>query len=92
MFSSIPGNSNGHIPLIETVGDILVPDINQATGLATGNGQIGAFSVLDSPFGGEVRITGRIGEPAEQLRRRSDAVQVPRRGIRPGAVQHVARR
>ena len=28
-------------------------------------------------------------KPAEQLRRRSNAVQVPRRGIRSGAVQHV---
>jgi hypothetical protein len=58
-----PGKVEGHIPLIETVGDILVPDIDPATGLATGNGQIGAFSVVDSPFGGEVRITGRIGNP-----------------------------
>ena len=58
-----PGKVEGHIPLIETVGDILVPDIDPATGLATGDGQIGAFSVVDSPFGGEVRITGRIGNP-----------------------------
>lgn len=58
-----PGTLEGHIPLIETVGDILVPDIHPLTGLATGDGQIGAFSVLDSPFGGEVRITGRIGNP-----------------------------
>ena len=63
VFSSTPGQLEGHIPLIETVGDILVPDINPANGLATGDGQIGAFSVLDSPFGGEVRITGRIGNP-----------------------------
>jgi hypothetical protein len=58
-----PGEVVGHIPLIETVGDIGVDDISQVTGLATGDGQIGAFSVLDSPFGGEVRITGRIGDP-----------------------------
>jgi hypothetical protein len=58
-----PGKLEGHIPFIETVGDILVPDINPTNGLATGDGQIGAFSVLDSPFGGEVRITGRIGNP-----------------------------
>lgn len=58
-----PGKLEGHIPLIESVGDILVPDINPVNGLATGDGQIGAFSVLDSPFGGEVRITGRIGNP-----------------------------
>lgn len=58
-----PGKLVGHIPLIETVGDIGVDDINQVTGLATGNGQIGAFSVLDSPFGGTVTLTGRIGDP-----------------------------
>jgi len=58
-----PGALVGHIPLIETVGDIGVNDIDQATGLATGDGQIGAFSVLDSPFGGVVTITGRIGNP-----------------------------
>jgi hypothetical protein len=49
--------------LIETVGDILVPDINPANGLATGPGQIGNFSTFESPFGQEVRITGRIGNP-----------------------------
>jgi hypothetical protein len=58
-----PGALEGHIPLMETVGDILVSDINPLTGLATGDGQIGAFSVVDSPFGGEVRISGRIGNP-----------------------------
>ena len=58
-----PGALVGHIPLIETVGDIGVNDIDQITGLATGDGQIGAFSVLDSPFGGVVTLTGRIGNP-----------------------------
>ena len=58
-----PGALVGHIPLIETVGDIGVNDIDQTTGLATGDGQIGAFSVLESPFGGAVTITGRIGNP-----------------------------
>jgi hypothetical protein len=58
-----PGELVGHIPLIETVGDIGVDDIDQFTGLATGNAQIGAFSVLHSPFGGVVTITGRIGDP-----------------------------
>jgi hypothetical protein len=58
-----PGLLVGHTPLIETVGDIGVDDINQFSGLATGNGQIGAFTVLDSPFGGVVTITGRIGDP-----------------------------
>ncbi len=58
-----PGPLVGHIPLIETVGDIGVDDIDQISGLATGSAQIGAFSVLDSPFGGVVTITGRIGDP-----------------------------
>jgi hypothetical protein len=58
-----PGPLVGHIPLMETVGDIGVDDINQVNGLATGPAQIGSFSVLDSPFGGVVTITGRIGDP-----------------------------
>ncbi len=58
-----PGVLKGHIPLIETVGDIAVNEINQGSGLATGPAEIGAFSVLDSPFGGTVTITGRIGDP-----------------------------
>ena len=58
-----PGALEGHIPLIETVGDISVSDIDGVTGLATGDAEIGAFSVVDSPFGGVVTITGRIGLP-----------------------------
>jgi len=60
-----PGPLAGHIPLIETVGDISVPEINPATGLATGDGEIGNFTVLHSPFGGTVTITGEIGDPPE---------------------------
>lgn len=60
-----PGKLVGHIPLIETVGDISVPEINQSNGLATGDGQIGTSNVLDSPFGGVVTITGEIGDPPE---------------------------
>ena len=56
----------GHVPLIETVGDIGVNDIG-AAGLATGDGQIGHFSVLDSPFGGVVTITGHIGDPPDSF-------------------------
>jgi len=62
-----PGKAAGHTPLIETVGDIGVDDINQFTGLATGDGQIGGFSVLQSPFGGTVTITGRIGDPPDSF-------------------------
>jgi hypothetical protein len=60
-----PGALVGHIPLIETVGDLSVPEINPATGLATGDGEIGNFTVLNSPFGGVVTITGEIGDPPE---------------------------
>lgn len=62
-----PGKLVGHIPLIETVGDIGVDDIDQVTGLASGAGQIGGFNVVQSPFGGEVRLTGRIGDPPDSF-------------------------
>lgn len=62
-----PSKIAGHAPLIETVGDIGVNDINQFTGLATGDGQIGGFSVIQSPFGGTVTITGRIGDPPDSF-------------------------
>lgn len=62
-----PGKLEGHIPLIETVGDIGVDDIDPLTGLATGVGQIGSFSVVQSPFGGVVTITGRIGNPPDSF-------------------------
>jgi hypothetical protein len=62
-----PGKIEGHTPLIETVGDIGVNDIDPFTGLATGNGVIGSFPVLDSPFGGVVTLTGRIGNPPDSF-------------------------
>ena len=60
-----PGKLVGHVPIIETVGDVSVPEINPVTGLATGDGEIGNFTVLHSPFGGVVTITGEIGDPPE---------------------------
>ena len=60
-----PGLLVGHVPVIDTVGDLVVANINQVTGLATGQGEIGLFTVLDSPFGGEVTITGEIGDPPD---------------------------
>ncbi len=62
-----PGELTGHIPLIETVGDMGVDDIDQITGLATGNGVIAAFAASQSPFGGVVTITGRIGDPPDSF-------------------------
>ena len=58
-----PGELVGRIPVMETIGDVGIDDINQTNGLATGSGVIGSFSVNQSPFGGEVTITGRIGDP-----------------------------
>ncbi len=58
-----PGELVGRIPIMETIGDVGIDDINQGDGLATGSGVIGNFSVNQSPFGGEVTITGRIGDP-----------------------------
>jgi hypothetical protein len=60
-----PGPLVGHVPVIDTIGDIAVAHINQGTGLATGQGEVGFFNVLDSPFGGEVTITGEIGDPPD---------------------------
>lgn len=62
-----PGELVGHIPLIESVGDIGVDDIDQANGLATGSGIITGISANQSPFGGQVAITGRIGDPPDSF-------------------------
>jgi hypothetical protein len=61
-----PGTGVGHIPLIETVGDVPINRIDQGTGLATGNLEIASsVFVNQSPFGGEVTITGEIGLPPD---------------------------
>ncbi|HBB33231.1 MAG TPA: hypothetical protein DDZ80_11745 [Cyanobacteria bacterium UBA8803] len=52
-------------PLIETVGSMGVGSINAATGLATGSALLAGFVAKDSPFGGEVVITGHIGNPTD---------------------------
>lgn len=62
-----PGKLTGHIPVIETVGNMGIDDIEQATGLATGNGVGAAFTANQSPFGGVVKITGRIGDPPDSF-------------------------
>lgn len=63
-----PGTGTGHVALIETVGDVPVNHINQSTGLATGNLEIAnTVSVNQSPFGGEVTITGELGLPPDVL-------------------------
>ncbi|MFL6192974.1 MAG: hypothetical protein ACJ75H_02290 [Thermoanaerobaculia bacterium] len=62
-----PGQLTGHIPIIETVGNIGFDDIDQTTGLATGNGVGAAFTANQSPFGGVIKITGRIGDPPDSF-------------------------
>lgn len=60
-----PGELAGHVPVIETVGNVGVNDIDQSTGLATGAGVGATFSADQSPFGGAVHVTGRIGDPPD---------------------------
>lgn len=52
--------AEGQIPYIDSVGDMFVCDIDQATGLATGTMVIAQAGVQQAPFGGEVTITGFI--------------------------------
>ena len=59
-----PGGIAGHVPVIDTVGNVGVDDID-SIGLATGPGVGAAFQALQSPFGGAVQITGRIGDPPD---------------------------
>ncbi len=54
----------GHPPVIETVGSMSVLDINGA-GYANGPAQLAGFTARQSPFGGEVVITGHLANPAD---------------------------
>lgn len=60
-----PGALVGHVPVIETVGNLGVDDIDPATGLGSGDGVGAVFTVNQSPFGGGIKITGRIGDPPD---------------------------
>ncbi len=55
---------SGHPPVIETVGSMSVTDINGA-GYANGPAQLAGFTARQSPFGGEVIITGHLANPAD---------------------------
>jgi hypothetical protein len=44
-----------------------VDDISNATGKATGAGVLAVFTANDSPFGGWITITGRIGDPPDSF-------------------------
>lgn len=54
----------GHPPVIETVGSMAVADINGA-GYANGPAQLAGFVAKQSPFGGEVIITGHLANPTD---------------------------
>lgn len=60
-----PGQQpQGHPPLIETVGSMAVADIN-GSGYANGPAQLAGFTAKQSPFGGEVVLTGHLANPAD---------------------------
>jgi hypothetical protein len=60
-----PGRAQaGHAPIIETVGGMGVPDINSA-GYANGPAALAGFVAKQSPFGGEVIITGHLANPTD---------------------------
>ncbi len=50
-----------HYPIIQTAGSMDVGDIDPVNGLANGAAVLAGFTAQDSPFGGEVVITGHIG-------------------------------
>jgi hypothetical protein len=63
-----PGNATlpgTHPPFIETVGGMDTVKISGFTGLANGHSTTAGFNATDSPFGGEVVITGHIGNPTD---------------------------
>lgn len=54
-----------HTPVIQTVGSMDVGDISLATGLANGPAVLAGFTATDSPFGGEIVLTGRLANPTD---------------------------
>jgi hypothetical protein len=59
-----PGGIAGHVPEIETVGSVGIDDID-STGLANPPGA--TLQNAQRPFGGAIRITGRIGDPPDNF-------------------------
>ena len=64
-----PGFGFGHVPFLETVGNVLVADINAASGLTNSNiaMQGVAKTLNDAPFGGGVSVGGRITNPPDSF-------------------------
>ncbi len=92
-FSSSPGRSKGTSRSSRPWANLWCPDINPVTGLATGDGQIGAFSVVGTAHSAaRSRITGRIGNPPNSSRRpgrRHGPFKYRDRGVRSATVQHL---
>jgi hypothetical protein len=67
-----PGLLLGHIPLIETIGDIDSQDIDLVTGLATGpwastETPTSPDAAVEAPFSGNLMLSGRIGDPPDSF-------------------------
>jgi len=63
---SVP--ETNHTPIIETVASMGVDDIDNTSGLASGvSAGTAGFTAQESPFGGEIRITGRILHPPDSF-------------------------
>jgi len=56
-YSYPPGT---HMPIIQTVASMDTDDIDEVTGLASGAAALAGFTAAESPFGGELIITGHI--------------------------------
>lgn len=62
-----PVDPANHPPFIETVGSMAVTSIDSTTGLANGPAALAGFTAHDSPFGGEIVITGHVAYPPDVL-------------------------
>ncbi|GIU71368.1 MAG: hypothetical protein KatS3mg003_0847 [Candidatus Nitrosocaldaceae archaeon] len=62
-----PGiSTTGHNPVIQSVGNMAVANIS-VNGLANGTPTGGGCEAKDSPFGGAIKITGKIANPPDTL-------------------------
>lgn len=56
-----------HTPYMDRVGNMQVCDIDQSTGLASGRSTVAHFTANESPFGGEVYVSGLITNPPDTV-------------------------
>lgn len=55
----VPYNPQFYVPVLETVGGMAIPNI-ASSGYANGPAQTAGFTAIDSPFGGDVVVTGHL--------------------------------